>query len=138
MSGKNNIHNSPNANTNGFDKNKQNINRDGRPVSIRNQIKELLENEGNLTIQTNQIIKTNKDGSVVVKVPTQTQIALKLQGWAMSKKGNDSLKAIQMIMEQIDGKPLQEVHQETTYKSLDINIIDTGVPFANNEKDIVD
>ena len=31
-----------------------------------------------------------------------------------------------------------EVHQETTYKSLDINIIDTGVPFANNEKDIVD
>mgnify|MGYP003652141045 CR=1 FL=1 len=138
MSGKNNIHNSPNANTNGFDKNKQNINRDGRPVSIRNQIKELLENEGNLTIQTNQIIKTNEDGSVVVKVPTQTQIALKLQGWAMSKKGNDSLKAIQMIMEQIDGKPLQEVHQETTYKSLDINIIDTGVPFANNEKDIVD
>jgi hypothetical protein len=31
-----------------------------------------------------------------------------------------------------------EVHQETTYKSLDINIIDTGVPFANSEKDIVD
>ena len=31
-----------------------------------------------------------------------------------------------------------EVHQETTYKSLDINIIDTGVPFASNEKDIVD
>ena len=31
-----------------------------------------------------------------------------------------------------------EVHQETTYKSLDINIIDTGVPFANSEKDIID
>ena len=29
-----------------------------------------------------------------------------------------------------------EVQQETTYKSLDINIIDTGVPFANSEKDI--
>ncbi len=126
------------VNTNGLDKNKDNINREGRPVSIRGQIKGLLENDGNLTIQANQIIKTNEDGSVVVKVPTQTQIALKLQGWAMSKKGNDSLKAIQMIMEQIDGKPLQEVHQETTYKSLDINIIDTGVPFANSEKDIVD
>lgn len=126
------------VNTNGLDKNKDNINREGRPVSIRNQIKELLENEGNLTIQASQIIKTNEDGSVVVKVPTQAQIALKLQGWAMSKKGHDSLKAIQMIMEQIDGKPLQEVHQETTYKSLDINIIDTGVPFASNEKDIVD
>ncbi len=31
-----------------------------------------------------------------------------------------------------------EVLQETTYKSLDINIIDTGVPLASNEKDIVD
>jgi len=32
----------------------------------------------------------------------------------------------------------QEIHQETTYKSLDINIIDTGVPLASSEKDIVD
>jgi len=32
----------------------------------------------------------------------------------------------------------QEVHQETTYKSLDINIIDTGVPLASSEKDIVE
>ena len=31
-----------------------------------------------------------------------------------------------------------EVQQETTYKSLDINIIDTGIPFANSEKDIID
>lgn len=31
-----------------------------------------------------------------------------------------------------------EVQQETTYKSLDINIIDTGIPLASNEKDIVD
>ena len=93
-------------NTNGLDKNKQNVNREGRPVSIRNKIKDLLENEGKLTIPPSQIVSINEDGSVTVKVPTQTQIALKLQGWAMSKKGNDSLKAIQMIMEQIDGKPL--------------------------------
>jgi len=32
----------------------------------------------------------------------------------------------------------QEIQQETTYKSLDINIIDTGIPLASNEKDIVD
>ena len=32
----------------------------------------------------------------------------------------------------------QEIHQETTYKSLDINIIDTGIPLASSEKDIVD
>ena len=32
----------------------------------------------------------------------------------------------------------QEVKQETTYKTLDINIIETGVPLASNEKDIVE
>ena len=32
----------------------------------------------------------------------------------------------------------QEIHQETTYKSLDINIIDTGIPLASSEKDILD
>ena len=31
-----------------------------------------------------------------------------------------------------------EVMQETIFKSLDINIIDTGVPFADNEKGIVE
>lgn len=31
-----------------------------------------------------------------------------------------------------------EIQQETTLKSLDINIIDTGIPLASNEKDIVD
>ena len=76
----------------------------GRPVSIKEQVKDLLESEGNLTIPANQIVLINDDGSVVMKVPTQMQIAMKLQSWAMSKKGGDSLKAIQMIMEQIDGK----------------------------------
>jgi len=125
-------------NTNGLDKNKGNINREGRPVSIRGQIKELLEDDGQLTIPASQIVTTKEDGSVVVKVPTQTQIALKLQWWAMSKKGNDSLKAIQMIMEQVDGKPMQEIKQENTHKSLDIQIISTGVPLAGSEKDILD
>lgn len=77
----------------------------GRPISIRNQVKDLLDTDGNLTIPANQVVAINEDGSVVMKVPTQMQIAMKLQSWAMSKKGGDSLKAIQMIMEQIDGKP---------------------------------
>ena len=79
----------------------------GRPVSIRTQVQDLLESEGNITVPSNQVIRINEDGSVVMKVPTQMQIAMKLQSWAMSKKGTDSLKAIQMIMEQIDGKPTE-------------------------------
>lgn len=81
----------------------------GRPVSIKNQLKDLLQSDGNITIPANQVLRVNDDGSVIMKVPTQMQLAMKLSSWAMSKKGNDSLKAIQMIMEQVDGKPRQEI-----------------------------
>jgi len=95
----------------------------GRPVSIKAQVKDLLESEGNLTIPANQVVAINEDGSVVMKVPTQMQIAMKLQSWAMSKKGGDSLKAIQMIMEQIDGKAKDSIEIEGT--------VDSGINFNN-------
>ena len=97
-------------NSSGLDKNPENINRNGRPVSIKAQLKDLLESEGNLTITANQVVQIKDSGDIVIKVPTQMQMAMKLSSWAMSKKGNDSLKALQMIMEQIDGKPNQN-HQ---------------------------
>lgn len=98
-------------NSSGLDKNPENINRNGRPVSIKNQLKDLLESEGNLTITANQVVQIKDNGDVIIKVPTQMQMAMKLSSWAMSKKGNDSLKALQMIMEQIDGKPTQPIEQ---------------------------
>ena len=100
----------------GFDVNPQNINREGRPASIRAQLKDILESDGNVIMPANQVVKINEDGSVVLKLPTQMQLAMKLSSWAMSKKGNDSLKAIQMIMEQIDGKPKQEIDNNNTHK----------------------
>ena len=83
----------------------------GRKPSIKNQLVDLLESEGNLTIQANQAVQIKDSGDVAIKVPTQMQMAMKLSSWAMSKKGNDSLKALQMIMEQIDGKPTQPIEQ---------------------------
>lgn len=97
------------VNTNGLDKNPNNINREGRPVSIRNQLKRLLEQDGKVTVPASQVDKVNDDGSVTLILPTQDQLAMKLMSWALSKKGVDSLKAIQMVMEQIDGKPKQEI-----------------------------
>jgi hypothetical protein len=84
----------------------------GRKPSIKTQLKDIMSSDGNLTMNSNQVVKINKDGSVVIKVPTQMQLAMKLMSWAMSKRGGDSIKAIQMIMEQIDGKPKQEVEQK--------------------------
>ena len=122
MSGGNKkIHKHPKANSNGFSANPQNINREGRTVSIRQQLKDLLEAEGNVTMPANQVVSINDDGSVTLKLPTQMQLAMKLSSWAMSKKGNDSLKAIQMIMEQIDGKPDQKIEtRDTTIRVTDI------------------
>ena len=81
----------------------------GRKPSIRKQLSELLEKDGQITIPAKQIAKLNDDGGVTIILPTQMQMAMKLVSWAMQNKGSESLKAIQMIMEQIDGKPKQEI-----------------------------
>ena len=100
-----------NINTNGFDKRPEDRVKGGRKPSIKTQLIDILESEGNLTIQANQVVQIKDNGDIVIKVPTQMQMAMKLSSWAMSKKGNDSLKALQMIMEQIDGKPTQPIEQ---------------------------
>lgn len=94
---------------NGLAENPQNINKKGRPVSIRNEIKTLLEKDGSTRIPANQVINVNEDGSVDIKIPTKVMVAMRLLGWVGNRNGHHSLKAIQMAMEQIDGKPLQEV-----------------------------
>ena len=81
----------------------------GRKPSIRKQLTELMEKDGRITIPAKQVVTVNDDGSVTMVLPTQMQLAMKLTSWAMSNKGGDSIKSIQMIMEQMDGKPKQEV-----------------------------
>ena len=55
------------------------------------------------------------------------QLAMKLQQWALSKKGNDSIKAIQMIMEQIDGKPTQPIDQNLSMEKPIIISLGSGI-----------
>lgn len=96
-------------NTNGLAENPQNINRAGRPISIKRQLKEMLNADGSITIIKEQIKSINEDGSVTIEIPTQNQLATKLLSWALSDNSRESIKAIQMIMEQVDGKPKQDV-----------------------------
>lgn len=94
-------------NSNGLDRNPENINRDGRPPSIRTELRNVLEANGKMTIKAKDVYKIHKNGDVTIHVGKTESIVIKLMEWAMSKKGNESLKAIKMIMEQIDGKPNQ-------------------------------
>ncbi|MDA8692491.1 hypothetical protein N9L92_00400 [Saprospiraceae bacterium] len=93
--------------TNGLDKNPSNINKNGRQPSIKNQLKELAASDGFIEypIEDVEIL----DDKVRIRIPHQNAIAQKLWTWAMSKKGNESIKAIQIIMNQIDGKPTQSI-----------------------------
>lgn len=97
----------PEDNTNGFDKNPQNINRNGRPPSIRKQIKELLKKSGEIKIPKEQVVTKHQDGSVTINVPNDLKIAMKLEQWAMSGKERASLNAIKIMVEQTDGAPVQ-------------------------------
>lgn len=91
----------------------------GRDPSIRKQLKQLLKEDGAITIPATQVISTAEDGAVTIKLPKEVQLAMKLMSWAMSKKGVNSIKAIQMIMEQIDGKPKQEIDQHHEIKDIE-------------------
>lgn len=81
----------------------------GRQVSIKRQLKDLLVKDGAITIPAKQVVKVLDNGDVQIKLPTQQQLAMKLVSWAMSQKGNDSIKAIQMIIDHIDGKAVQPI-----------------------------
>lgn len=81
----------------GFDKRPENINRNGRPISIRKDLKNLLETEGQINIKAKNIIRINKNGSVTIKIPTSESLAIKLLQIASSGKNTTTLKALQMF-----------------------------------------
>lgn len=123
MGGKGKIHEHPKANTNGFDKRPEDAKKGGRKPSIKNQLKDLLKADGQVTIPAKQVIRINDDGSVLMKLPTEMQLAMKLNSIAMSGKNANTLKAIQMIMEQIDGKADQNIKIENQAKPARIKFI---------------
>jgi len=98
-------------NTNGFQKNPQNINKKGAPVSLKKQLVELLELDGKIKIKWDQVVDFKEGIEVVIKVPTQILLMQKLLSHAMSS-GNTSIKAIEMLLGYIDGKPQTSVNVE--------------------------
>ena len=76
----------------------------GRKPSIRKQLGDLMLSDGQVVIPADQVVQTRPDGSIVIKVPTEMQLAMKLKSLAMGK-GNTAIQAMRLIMDHIDGRP---------------------------------
>lgn len=82
----------------------------GRKPSIKKQLETLLDANGTLKIDAKNVVSIEEDGSVIIQVPTQMQLAMHLQRLAMSGKNNVSLNALKLILEQFDGKAPQTIN----------------------------
>jgi len=106
MKGK--IHEHPKANTNGFDKNPQNIG--NRKPSLKKQLEKIALADGWLEFDKSDV--EILDNVVRIKVPKEEQIALKVFDIAMGKNPTAAINAIKLYLETFDGKAKQEVQVE--------------------------
>lgn len=99
----------------GFDKNPQNINRNGTPkkVSIKAELERILQTDGVVVYTGNQIAEQGvKNGIpfVKIKMPTQQALASKFVSIAMGGADRaNTLGALKTIIEQFDGKAKQSL-----------------------------
>jgi len=93
--------------TQGLDINPQNINKKGRPVSIKNQLKKILLKDGELPIPITALVRQTET-HYIFKLPTQEALALKLVNTAMSK-GTNGFNALKLMLETFDGRATQTV-----------------------------
>jgi len=102
----------------------------GRPKGVPNSKTRLLR-----LLEITQNVKNPITGEL-----EDFSIAERMDLAILNKALKGDIRAYQELMDRLEGKAKQttDVNQEIVYKSLDINIIDTGVPFAENEKGIVD
>jgi len=114
---------------NGFDKNPQNINRKGRPVSLKKRFKELHGDfDGTIWIDKAQTTeRTTEDGKVQIglKLNSMDSIILKLDKLISCGKDNVSLNAIKFLWEQLDGKAKQTVENNMDYSTDGATVIVT-------------
>lgn len=108
-------------NSNGFDKRPEDAKRGGRKPGIKSQLQKIVDSNGSFTIKAKNVIEIKENGDVVIKVPTAESIAMKLSQWAIDGKGNHSIRAINMMIEHLEGKAKQEHIIEIESNEIDIS-----------------
>ena len=91
----------------GFDVHPENINKKGRPPSIKNQLKEILKKDGKFPISKTLLIKETED-NYIFKIPTEQALAFRLSAMAVGG-GKDAFKALKLLLETFDGQAKQPI-----------------------------
>jgi hypothetical protein len=128
MPGRNDIHNDPKANTNGFDKNPQNIG-GGRKKKIYTILKEKGYSKDDVTTAFGELAFYTKDELESVYADESKPIITRIiANQFFQALKNSDWSRIKEIMEHVIGKPLQSINQK----------IDSGKIVFNNISDKYD
>ena len=96
----------PKANTNGF---KQNPHNAGRRKSVVTLLQDAIGEDGGIRFKPEAIKSYHPKTGVVIKVPTADALVTRLISLAMTSDRRTSVKAIEMIMDRLEGKPRQQL-----------------------------
>jgi len=103
-------------NTNGLDKNPNNINKKGRTPSLKRQLEKIALSDGWLTVDIKDVIID--DDVVKIKIPKEEAMALRIFKIAMGKNPSAAMSAIKLYLETFDGKANQNISVRTEYDDL--------------------
>jgi len=98
-------------NSNWLKENKDNINRNWRPISFKAEFEKILNTEWTLKIPKENIHSVNEDWSITIKMAKKDAIVMKALWWAMSNKWSEATKMLIWIMEMFDWKAKQTIDQ---------------------------
>ena len=135
------------GNRSGFEKNPQNINRNGRPKLLRNVVKDVFLQEFNLGLshsQANEIISgilamTREELMNVAKNDEAPFWISMIAKKATRDYERGSIHLLEVLMERVYGKPKETVDQTVTMPqaNIQIGIVPSSVNLADSEDAII-
>ena len=135
------------GNRSGFEKNQQNINRNGRPKLLRNVVKDVFLQEFNLGLshsQANEIISgilamTREELMNVAKNDEAPFWISMIAKKATRDYERGSIHLLEVLMDRVYGKPKETVDQTVTMPqaNIQIGIVPSSVNLADSEDAII-
>jgi len=135
------------GNRSGFEKNPQNINRNGRPKLLRNVVKDVFLQEFNLGLshsQANEIISgilamTREELMNVAKNDQAPFWISMIAKKATRDYERGSIHLLEVLMDRVYGKPKETVDQTVTMPqaNIQIGIVPSSVNLADSEDAII-